>query len=492
MSKESEEFKIHSIKYNALMNIILKISYVIFPLITFPYATRVLKATAYGRVNFAISVVSYFALVASLGIPAYGIRKCAEVRDDREKLSKTVKELLILNSISLVLTYIAFVICVFVIQKFREDSTLLFICSITIILQTFGVDWFYEAIEQYDYITVRNIVFKIISMIMLFTFVHSPKDYIAYCIVNIIGTVGSNILNILRLPKYVELKDNYKLNFKIHLLPVFTLFFYYAATTIYTNLDTIMLGFMKSSGSVGYYNAAVKIKNLLVSLITAVGAVALPRISYYLHNNEKDKFRNVISTSFNYVLYISFPLAIFCSVKAKSIILFLAGNGYVGAISAMKVITPSVLFIGFTSVTAYQMLIPLKRDVYTLFGAVAGALVDFILNMIFIPKYGATGAAFGTLVAEFVVLIIHVFALKDIIASVINIIELLKILSSTVIASLFIFILNYFFIGKSPFVDCLISGVLFSVSYFILCYLLNVTAERNILIILKRNILKIE
>lgn len=481
MSKNNGEFKIHSIKYNAIMNIILKISYVIFPLITFPYATRVLKATAYGRVNFAISVVSYFALVASLGIPAYGIRKCAEVRDNHEKLSRTVKELLIINSVSLVLTYIAFVICVFVTPKFREDSTLLFICSITIVLQTFGVDWFYEAIEQYDYITVRNIAFKIVSMIMLFLFVHSPRDYIAYCIVNIVGTVGSNILNILKLPKYVELKSDYKLNLKMHMAPILTLFFYYAATTIYTNLDTVMLGFMKTSSSVGYYNAAVKIKNLLVSLITAVGAVALPRISYYLSNNEHDKFRNVISTSFNYVLYISFPLAIFCTIKADSIILFLAGNGYTGAINAMRIITPSVLLIGFTSVTAYQMLIPLKRDFYTLFGAVAGALVDFGLNMIFIPKYGAAGASLGTLVAEFVVLLIHVFALRDMISSVFNFIEFVKILISTTVSSLIMLLLNHFVVTNSPFFDCLISGITFMAAYLTVCYFSNVTSERKIL-----------
>lgn len=490
MAKENENFKIHSIKYNAIMNIILKISYALFPLITFPYATRVLGAGAYGRVNFAISVVSYFALVASLGIPAYGIRKCAEVRDDTNKLSKTVKELLIINTISMALTYILFIILVFYIPKFREDKFLMFICSITIVLQTFGVDWFYEAIEQYDYITIRNIIFKFVSIAMLFLFVHSSKNYIAYSIVTIIGTVGSNILNIARLPKYVDLKIDTTLELKIHLTPILTLFFYYAATTIYTNLDSVMLGFIKNDTAVGYYNAAVKIKNLLVSLITAVGAVALPRISYYLANNETDKFKNLIRTSFNYVLYISFPLTVFCTVKASSIIMFLAGKEYTNAVLAMKIITPSVLFIGITSVTAYQLLIPLKKDMYTLFAAVFGAIVDFIFNMLLIPKFGAAGAAIGTLAAECVVLVVHIFALRDIIRTIFDYVEFLKVALVTSISAVGMILCMNIFNIPSYFLDCLISGIVFSLLYIVFNYLFKVKTERTILNTLSKKIFK--
>ena len=396
----THKYKIHSVKYNALMNIILRGSSVIFPLITFPYATRVLGASSYGLVNFVTSVISYFTLVASLGIPAYGIRKCAEVRDNQYELAKDVKELLTINSVSLILTYCVFIILLFAVGRFRDNKLLFLISSSTIILQTFGVEWFYEAIEQYDYITVRNIAFKFISLILLFIFVHSTADIVAYCGITVVGTVGSNVLNIIRLPKYVNIKEKVKLNFKRHLKPVFTLFFYYAATTIYTNLDTVMLGFMTRNTVVGYYNSAVKVKTVLVSLITALGAVALPRISYYLGHNEIDNFKQLIKKSFEYVFYISFPLTAYFSFEAKPVLLFLAGSEYYPAISAMQIITPSIIFIGIGSVTAYQMLIPLKRDEYTMLGAVVGALVDLILNVIFIPQYGAAGAALGTLVAE--------------------------------------------------------------------------------------------
>ena len=148
MSKEDKDngsYKIHSVKYNLLMNIILKISAVLFPLITFPYTARTLGNEAYGRVGFAISIVSFFSFVASLGIPSYAVRKCAQKRDNSNELAKTVKEILIINTVSLCITYAVFIIGLLFIPKLREDSTIMMINSLSIILQTFGVEWFYQA-----------------------------------------------------------------------------------------------------------------------------------------------------------------------------------------------------------------------------------------------------------------------------------------------------------------------------------------------------------
>ena len=179
-----EKFKVKSVRYNFLMNIILKMSGVIFPLITFPYVSRVLLSAANGKIAFASSVVSYFSLVASMGIPSYGIRKCAEVRDNREKLSKVVTELLTINSICTLLSYLVFVVLVITIPRFSSETLLFSITSLTILFNMLGVEWFYQAIEQYQYITIRNISFKIISIILMFVFVHNPADYIVYAGIN--------------------------------------------------------------------------------------------------------------------------------------------------------------------------------------------------------------------------------------------------------------------------------------------------------------------
>ena len=207
--KKENDIKIHSVKYNFLMNIILKMSSFVFPLITFPYISRVLGP----EVAFATSVVYYFSIFAALGIPTYGIRKCAQCRDNKEKLTKTVHELLILGSILTIIAYIVLVICVCFMPKLRNNANIIFITSLTLILSNVGVEWFYQAIEQYDYITIRNLLFKIISIVLMFLFVKRPEDYIVYAGIQVLGTVGSNILNLFRLRKYIPMKmgDNYDL-----------------------------------------------------------------------------------------------------------------------------------------------------------------------------------------------------------------------------------------------------------------------------------------
>lgn len=464
---DNNRYKIKSIKYNLVMNILLKMSAVIFPLIAFPYASRILGADSYGRVGFAISVTSYFSLLASLGIPSYAVRKCAQVRDDEYNLGKTVKEILLINTISLCITCCLFIICLFLVPRFYNDKLLIMLASSSIILQTFGVEWFYQAIEQYDYITIRSIIVRIISLVLLFLFVKKPEDYMFYCLVTVIGTVGSNVVNILKLPKLIDLKKKYKLELSIHFKPIFVLFFYYAATTIYTNLDVVMLGFMTDNSTVGYYNASVKIKNVLVSVITALGAVALPRASYYLSNDLMENFKNLIKKSLNYVLFVSVSLAVFFTMLSKNVILFLAGKGFEQSISSMMFITPAIIFIGIGSITAWQLLIPLRRDKYTLYGAVIGAMLDLCINFWLIPKYGATGASIGTLVAEVCVVCIHIIGLRDIILDVWDVKNTIKILIGSLISFLVLIIFGLFLRIENNLICIIIKGLFFFGIYFI-------------------------
>ena len=333
-----EKFKVKSVRYNFFMNIILKISGVVFPLITFPYVSRVLLSTANGKIAFASSVVGYFSLLASMGIPSYGIRKCAEVRDNREKLSKVVTELLILNSICTLLAYIVFIILVINISQFSNESLLFFVTSLTILFNMLGVEWFYQAIEQYQYITIRNISFKIISIILMFVFVPQTQDYILYEGINVFASVGSNILNVLKLSKYVDLgfKKNQKYEILIHLAPIMTLFLYNATTIIFTSLDQVMLGFIKGNESVGHYAAAIKIQNILVSLITALGAVMLPKISYALKNEGQENFENMIRKSFEFIIISAIPMCFLIMILSKELILVLAGRDYLAAVPALQ------------------------------------------------------------------------------------------------------------------------------------------------------------
>lgn len=438
----SNNFKIKSIKYNLIMNVILKMSAFLFPFITFPYVSRVLGATGNGKVAFASSIIYYFTVLATLGIPTYGVKACAKYRDDFIKLSKVVKELLIISSLMMIISYILFFIALYFIPQLYEEKILMLINSCTIFLAVVGVEWFYQAIEQYDYITFRNITFKIISIVLMFLFVKTKNDYIVYGLITVIGTTGSNILNLIRLHRFVKFDKKCKLNLKIHIKPILTLFLLTAATMIYTSLDTTMIGFISGDEQVGYYNAAVKLKTILVSLVTALGTVLLPRLSYFLANDKEKEFFEMIKKSFNFVIFVSIPAVVFCVIEAKNCILFLAGNGYENSVLPMQFIIPSIIFIGLSNIIGIQILVPLGEEKKTVLSTIYGAIVNLILNVYLIPKFGASGAALATTIAEFVVLITQMLMVRQKLNKMIDLKNINKILSSGLISSIVLFFMQ--------------------------------------------------
>lgn len=427
--------QIKSVKFNFIMNFILTASNFIFPLITFPYVSRILGASGTGKVSFAISVVSYFTMVAALGIPTYGIRAIARARNNQEKLNKTTQEILSIHLIMMILVAIVYIIAINFIPRFQSDKTLFLVVGVTILLDPLGVNWLYQGLEQYGYIAKRSIFLKFVGLILMFMFIHSPEDYVFYGVTSILASVGSNVLNFINLRKYVSLKPVGNYNIKRHLKPIMILFAQVIAVNIYTNLDNVMLGFMKTDVDVGLYTAAVKVKSILVSLVTSLGVVLLPRLSYYIIVNKKDEFYALIRKAYNFVIVVALPLMLFTIFYARDCLIFLSGKEFIGATLAMQIIAPTILLIGLSNLLGIQVLTPLNKEKQLVYSVVAGAIADLILNIIFIPKMGAAGAAFGTLVAELVVLLVQVFYLKRLFFDIASKIQYWKVIISLVLAS---------------------------------------------------------
>lgn len=401
-----------SLKVNFIMNALLTMSSLLFPLITFPYVSRVLLPAGTGRVSFANSVVTYFVMISQLGIPTYGIRACAVVRDNQDKLKKTVYELFIINTVMSILAYVVFFVALFTVPRLRSDKVLFLITSSLILFNTIGVEWLYKALEQYTYIAVRSIIFKFIALIAMFALVHNEGDYIIYGAISIFAASASNVFNFVRLRKIIGKGKVTGLDFKVHLKPVFTFFIISCATTIYTNLDNVMLGFIKDDTEVGYYNAATKIKNILVSIVTSLGTVLLPRASYYVEREMWDEFYRLSRKAIKFVFLAATSMMVYFMMFAREGVLFLSGSAFEGAVVPMIIVMPTLLFIGLTNIMGIQMLIPMGMENAVMISTFAGAIVDLILNFIFIPKLGSSGAAIGTLVAELVVLIVQLIYLR--------------------------------------------------------------------------------
>ena len=428
--------RIRTVKFNFIMNAILTVSSILFPLITFPYISRVLLVEGSGKVAFATSVVSYFTMFATLGIPTYGIRACARVRDDKEKLSQTVQELLIISGITTAITYAIFFILLFIIPQFAGQKELLIVMGVSIGLTTIGVQWFYSALEQYSYITVCAVLFKIIGLILMFLLVKEPKDYIIYGAIHVVGSFGSYILNFLRLRKFITLKKQNKYNLRQHGKGILTFFLLSVATSVYLNLDLVMLGFMKGDVEVGYYNAGIKVKTVLVTCVTSLGTVLLPRLSYYIQQEKKQEFQRMVTKAFQFVLIVSVPMMVYFILYAKESILFLAGESFLPATVSMIILMPTVLFIGLSNITGIQILTPLGRENHVVCSVTAGAILDFVLNLILIPKFGAAGAAFSTTMAEMLVLIIQCMYLRKQLWEMVKRIQVWKIVFAILFASI--------------------------------------------------------
>ncbi|WP_173473019.1 flippase [Eubacterium ruminantium] len=468
MAEHDKVKKEVSLKMNFILNSILAASNFIFPLISFPYVSRVLKAAGNGNVNWATDFVAYFAMIAGLGIPTYGIKACAKVRDDRKKLSHVVQELFIINTVVSLLSATALTVCIFTIPKLREDKKLFMICGLIIFFNLIGMEWVYKGLEKYKFITVRSMIFKAIALVGMFLFVHKESDYLKYAVLTIFASSASSVLNLLNIRKYVSFKKTGPYEFRKHMKAVSVFFAMSCATIVYTKLDSIMLGFMINKKEVGYYHASVKIKEILVTIVTSLGAVLLPRASYYVKNNMMDEFRRISGKAINFVMVLAAPLMLYFMIFATEGIYFLAGPEYTYSIVPMIYIMPTLFLIGLSNILGMEMLVPTGREKIVLYSVIAGAVTDLALNLIYIPKLGAAGAALGTLVAECVVLIWQCVVLRDEIRELFKNIFAWKILLGLLIGSASCFWVKLLPMGnteKECFIKIIISGILFFGSY---------------------------
>lgn len=465
MSKEVAQ---KSIKINFIMNAILTMSSFLFPLITFPYVSRVLLPVGTGKVSFATSVVMYFAMFAQLGIPTYGIRACAKVRDDKEKLTRTVHEIFIINSIMCALVYIVFFFALFHVPKMQQDKPLFLVIGSIMFFNTIGMDWLYKGLERYTYITITSVIFKFIGVIIMFLTVHEQKDYVIYGGITIFAIVGSNVLNLINAHKYISFKPVGNYDFKRHFKAVFTFFGMSVATTIYTNLDIAMLGFLKTDADVGYYNAAVRIKSILVSIVTSLGTVLLPRASYYIENGMKEEFLRISKKAIRFVAIAATPLMLYFMLFAKEGIYFLSGEAYTGSILPMQIIMPTLLFIGMSNILGLQMLVPMGKEKVVLYSTIVGAVVDLVINIILVPSYGAVGSAIGNVIAEFAVWMYQLNYMKKYLMSAykeIRYIPLIMALGLGGIASV-----AAKWLGLSSFFTLLVSAIIFFAIYLLILF----------------------
>lgn len=464
---------IKSIKFNFIMNFILTVSNFLFPLITFPYVSRVLLPEGTGKVAFALSIVSYFTIFASFGVATYGIRAVAQVRDDKERLSKTMHELLFINIISMTIVYVALAIAILVVPKFAMEKELFWVTSLFILFTIIGIEWLYKGLEKYQYITIRTIIFKIASLFLVFLFVKEKSNYIIFAFISIFAIVGSGVLNLINSRKLINYTLYSEYEFKKHLKPMFVLFLTSMAIAIYTSLDEGLLGLLSSPEQVGYYNAAVRVKGILFTLITSLGVVLLPRLSYYVENHMETEFHEALAKSTNFIIVIAASVVIFFTLFAKETILILAGENYVASIIPLQIVVWALILSAITNILGIQILLPLKKDKQLLFSVLCAATVDVIANFLLVPKLAAVGTALSVIAAELSVLIVQIIILRQYIKILFSGLQLHKIIIALLIAIACALFVREIVVNTSTLIIFLCSSSVFFLAYFIILLLLK-------------------
>lgn len=390
-----------SIKKNTIFNMIKVVSQIIFPLITFPYISRVLHADAVGAVNYASSIYSYISLIASLSITTYAVRECSVLRENRNKLGQTASELFTINLYATIIAY-AVMVVVLCIPKFQSIQSIIAIYCVNLIFTTLGADWINTAMEDFRYIMFRTVSFQIISLILMFILVHKPEDYVKYVIISVIASSGSEITNIFYRQKYCRIKLVRNPNISKHLPPILKFFVAVITQQIYVNSDIIMLGWITNTTEVGLYSTASKIFNIINMMIASIFTVVLPQACSSYEKGDYKRYNEILRKVLLFLIGLGLPCAVGMFVLSKEVIILIAGAEYASASPALQIFAVTLLFSYIHGFLGNLLAIPMGDYNIGIVAAVISSLTNIVLNAILIPRYGFVAAAVTTMIAELI------------------------------------------------------------------------------------------
>ena len=385
---------------NAVLSGIKTALSVIFPLITFPYISRVLTVENAGKYNFSYSVMTYVALFAALGINTYAIRECSKVRDNRVLLDKTASEIFSINVLSTIASYLVLFILLLFIPFFEEYRIIILILSINIAFTTIGCEWIYSVHENYLYITVRSLITHLVSLALLFIMVRKSDDVIPYAIVTVLGTTGGNLLYLIGRGKYSTIRFAINDGMRRHIRPIMIMFANTVTTSIYVNSDIIILRILTSDRIVGLYSASAKIYTIVKNVLAAVITVSVPRLSDYWQNGKKEEFNSTCRKVFMALLVIGAPAMIGLEALSKYVILLISSSKYLEATVSLKILSIALLFSVFAWFFKSSVLIPTGNEDKILRATLTASILNIVLNFILIPFIKQDAAALTTLIAE--------------------------------------------------------------------------------------------
>ena len=397
------------IRKNYIYNVSYQILILIVPLITMPYISRVLGADGIGTVSFAQSVVAYFTLFAAMGISTYGQREISYVQNDKHRRSVVFWETKLLSFI------VAGIVCVFyfIFLIFTDNSALYLILSMSVFAVLVDITWFFQGMENFGSIVLRNTLAKVLGVVFVFLFVKTKSDVNKYAFSLVFFTLLGNISMWAELPRYIERVPFSSLKPFSSFSTVISLFIPTIAIQIYTVLDKTMLGLITGdSFENGYYEQSVMIAKMALAVVTALGTVLIPRIGFYFEQKDTQNIKRLMYRGYKFVWFIGIPMCFGMIAVSKNFVPWFYGPGYEKVADLLNVLSFLILAIGINNVTGMQYLIPTKQQNIFTKTVLIGAATNVALNAVLIYYFKSIGAAIASVAAETVIAIVQLYIVR--------------------------------------------------------------------------------
>lgn len=398
-----------SLKKNYIYNLTFQVLAIIIPLITTPYLSRVLGADGIGIYSYVESISAYFVLFATLGLTIFGQREVSYVQDDIKKRTIVFWETFIIQLVSSLICIVAYVFFSFL----QKDPLLYLVLVINLFTVVVNVSWLFQGMEEFGRIVLRNIIFKLLGLAYVFIFVTERDDVIVYLFGVAFFAFLNNLSYWTMLPKFVNrpiLKDLHPTR---HLKTVFSLFLPTIAISIYTVLDKTMIGVITDDPCEnGYYEQAIKMSKVVLTIVTSLGVVMVPRIGHYFSKGDMASVKSSMYNSYRFVWLLSIPLSLGLISLSSNFVPWFYGSGFDKVAPLLGILGLLIIAIGISNVTGIQYLIPTNRQTYLSISVITGAGVNFVLNIFFIKYFASIGAAFSSVIAEFFISFLLLFLVR--------------------------------------------------------------------------------
>ena len=402
-----------SVKKNYIYNLIYQMLAVIVPLMIQPYIARVLGAGEVGAFSYTTAITGYFALVGNLGIATYGQLRIAAYRNDRKTVSLIFWELAMLRILLMGASSAAFLLFIRFLAR-PAYKTLYTVLLIQIMASAIDIAWLLQGFEEFKKIVLRNTIIKVVSVVLIFTFVKSQNDLYIYALIMNGSTLLGNASIWYFTPSFVDRVPFRELNMRRHLRSCIVYFIPTIATTFYLSLDKQMIKwFTEGSVENGYYEFAQKIEQMAVTVVTSLSIVTMPRMANLFNMNAIDQLRNRLEQTIRFILLVSVPMCLGLMSVTDYLVPLYLGAGYERSAVLLKIFSLLIVVVGLNNAVGKQVLMPVGRQRDYNMSVILGAIVNFALNFLLIPRLFSVGAVIASVAAETSILLAFIFYSRD-------------------------------------------------------------------------------